>query len=563
MADTSQNRRGRGLGGPQRKVLRWGPLCLLCLGSLAVLAGCGPKNYKEDADRRVYDIIDRQWDPAFGTKANYRIGDVPPGPNDIQIANAIPASGVLTLPYALSLATAHNREYQTQKDRLYAVALDLRLIRHGYETQLFGGGSAFYSRLSDTTGQESKGEIVQTEANLGFNRLLPTGTLVGTKVATAWADVLAGDGRRGLTSIFSAVITQPLLRGSDPRIVLEPLTQAERNTLYEIRAFNRFRKVLAVTVVTQYFLALEQDDYIRSAQAYHDALAQLHDQVVKLAAIGLVQGLEADQIRQDMLKARDALLVAQRKYGLCLDQLKLTLTLPMAGEFQLDVGLMDALRTHGLPAPEIALKEAVETALCRRLDVTNSADAVLDAQRAVYVAADRLRADLRLHAAVDVDTRGNRAVTIGPVLDLPLDRVPEQHVYRRALIGVEARRRDYDQLADTVRLEVRDAHRKLVETAARYRAASDGLEIAQMRAKKASVLMRYGQASSRRVLDALGDLFDARSVAANMLIEYAIATLSFYRDTEALQVRPDGMWEQGPGLPVTAERTASVLPTAR
>ena len=306
---------------------------------------------RQDADQRVYDIIDRQWDPAFGPKANYRIGDVPPGPNDLQIENAVPASGVLTLPYALSLATAHNREYQTEKELLYTTALDQRLIRHGYETQLFGGGSIFYTHLSDAEGQEHKSDIVQTEANVGFNRLLPIGTLVSTQVATAWADVLAGDGRRGWTAIFSALITQPLLRGSDPRIVLEPLTQAERNTLYQIRTFNRFRKVLVVTVVTQYFLALEQDDLIHNAQAYHEALDQLHGQVVRLAAAGLVQGLEADQIRQDMLKARDALLVAQRKYGLCLDQLKLTLALPMTGEFQLDVGLMDALRTHGLPRP--------------------------------------------------------------------------------------------------------------------------------------------------------------------------------------------------------------------
>ena len=91
-----------------------------------------------------------------------------------------------------------------------------------------------------------------------------------------------------------------------------------------------------------------------------------------------------------------------------------------------------------------------------------------------------------------------------------------------------------------------------METAERYQVASDGLGIAQTRAKKASVLMHYGQASSRRVLDALGDLYDARNVASNALVEYAIATLDFYRDTEALQVRPDGMWEQGPDLPVSS-----------
>jgi outer membrane protein TolC len=344
--------------------------------------------------------------------------------------------------------------------------------------------------------------------------------------------------------------------------VLEPLTQAERNTLYEIRAFNRFRKTFAVDVATQYFRALELHDITRNAQAYYDALAELHGLVVKLAGAGLVPGFEADQVRQDMLRARDALIVAQTKYGRSLDEFKLTLALPMAAEFQLDVGLLEVLRTHGLPPPEVALNEAIETALCRRLDVTNSADAVLDAQRAVYVAADSLRADLRLKTKVDVDTRGDGALSVGPMLDLPLDRVPEQHVYRKALIRLQERHRDYDRLADTVRLEVRDAHRRLQETAERYRVAGDGLRTAQTRSRKATVLMRYGQASSRRVLDALGDLYDARNVAANALVEYAIATLSFYRDTEALQVRPDGMWQEGPNIPVSSMKTMTNIPTA-
>jgi len=406
--------------------------------------------------------------------------------------------------------------------------------------QLFGGAGAFYSHAS-AAGMTS--DVIQAEANFGFNRLLAAGAQIATNVATAWADVLAGEGPRGLRSVFSAALAQPLLRGSDPRIVLEPLTQAERNTLYQIRAFNRFRKVFAVAVATQYLRALELQDSTHNTQAYYDALAALHGRVVKLVTAGWLQGLEADQIHQDMLRARAALIVAQRKHQQALDEFKLTLALPIAAEFQMDLGLLEALRTHGLPPPELALEDAVETALCRRLDLTNSADAVLDAHRAVHVAADRLRADLRLTAAVEVDTRGNRAVTVGPVLDLPLDRVPEQHVYRLALLVVEERRRGYDHLADTIRVEVRDAHRKLLATAARYQVASEGLATAQMRSRKASVLLQHGQASSRRVLDALGDLYDARSAATNALVEYAIALLDFYRDTEALQVRPDGTYD--------------------
>jgi outer membrane protein TolC len=543
----------------------WLRLGLSCLGSLLVLAGCGPKNYKRDADERVYRIIDQKWEPEFGTKANYRISDVPPGPNDIQIANAVPASGLLTLPYALALATAHSREYQTQKDRLYKAALDLRLVEHGYETQLFGGGSVLY--INDRNNLRRKRpatEIIQTEANVGFNRVLATGTQIGTRVATGWADVLAGRGISGWNSIFSAVVAQPLLRGSDPMIVLEGLTQAERDTLYQIRAFNRFRKTFAVAVATQYFRALELYDITQNTRAYHDALVALESQVVKLASAGLVQKLEVDQVQQDVLRARDMLIVAQKKYEQALDQFKLTLALPMAAEFRIDTGLVDTLKQRGLPYPEFAIDEAVETALCRRLDMANRADAVLDAQRVVYVAADSLRADLRLTGKIDIDTHGDRKIAAGPILDLPLDRVPEQHDYRIALIGLEERRRQYDELADTVRLEVRDAHRKLVETAERYKASSEGLEKAQTRIKRASVLMRYGQASSRRVLDPLHDLYDARNAATNALVEYAIATLNFYRDTEALQVRPDGMWEQGPELPVSSVKTtANASTTAR
>ncbi len=538
MTDRSQNRRWRGL-------------CLLGLGSLLVLAGCGPKNYKADADKRVYDAIERKWDPKFGTPANYRIRDVAPDANDLQIENAVPASGIVTLPCALALATAHNREYQTQKEQLYTAALDLRLVRHGYETQLFGGGSVLYLRDGDD-------RAVQTEANLGFNRLLATGTQISTRIAIAWADVLAGTGRQGWTSIFGAAITQPLLRGSDRRVVMERLTLAERTTLYQIRTFNRFRKTFAVAVAAQYLRALELYDVARNTRDYLDALTALESRARKVVAAGLIPSLEVAQIQQDVLKARDSLVLAQKEYERSLDQLKLTLALPIASDFQLDVGLLNALRQHGIPQPEIVLNEAIEGALCARLDVTNSADAVLDAQRAVFVAADSLRADLRLTGSLDVNTRGDQAIAAGPVLDLPLDRVPEQHVYRKALIALEARSREYDLLADTVRLEVREAHRKLTETAERYQILSAALTTAQARDKRASALMQYGQASSRRVLDALNDLYDARNAATDALMDYAVATLNFYRDTEALQVRPDGMWREGPDLPVSSMKAMQI-----
>jgi hypothetical protein len=44
-------------------------------------------------------------------------------------------------------------------------------------------------------------------------------------------------------------------------------------------------------------------------------------------------------------------------------------------------------------------------------------------------------------------------------------------------------------------------------------------------------------------------------------VEYSIATLEFYRDTETLQVRPDGMWEaKGLDIPVAQSAPATAEP---
>ena len=503
---------------------------------LVLIAGCGPKNYKKDADERVYSIIDQKWESDFGAPANYRVNDVAPSAGDIQIDATAPTAGVLTLPQAVAIATAHNREYQGEKELLYTTALDLRLVRHEFETSLFGGGRAFYSG-------DGTDEAIGLEANVGFNRLLATGTQIAARLATAWTQVLLGTADSGMSSVFTAAVTQPLLRGSDPAVVLDKLTQAERDTLYQIRAFNRFRKTFVVWVITQYYRALDLQDLAQNAEDHYNALATLHGQVATLVSRGRVPSLEADRLHQEMLQVQDTLILARKEYDRFLDQFKITLGLTTTTEFRIDTAVFDTWVEQGIPEPDIVLDQTVDVALLRRLDMANSADAVLDAQRAVHVAADNLRADLKIGGNLDIDTEGDASGTAEAILDLPLDRVAEQDIYRRALIALEQRRRDYDLQADTVRLEVREAYRKLEETAQRYRVLSEAKTLSQERLGRTMLLLQYGRASSRRVLTAQQDLYAAENDATDALTDYAVAVLDFYRDTGILQVRPDGMWD--------------------
>ncbi len=517
---------------------------LFCLCLLLPLAGCATKDYKADADERVYKIIDEKWQDDFGGKANYRISDVAPGPNDIQIGRAIVASDILTLAEAVAMATAYNRDYQLQKEMLYTKALDLRLTRHDFENQFFGGASGSYNADGDN-------ETIGVDANVGFNRMLAQGAYISTKIAVAWVDVLTGNLRSGLTSIFNVTVTQPLLRGYGRKVATENLTQAERDTLYQVRSFNRYRKSFVVSIISRYYLILQQYDMVRNAEENYNTLSWLYEKVEKLANAGRVPLLELDRVRQDRLKARDEYIKEQRDYRQLLDEFKIFLSLPPTADFRLDENELETLKTMVRTGSDFSEEEAIETALLSRLDLTNSADAVIDAQRKVYVAADALRAELNLVGSAsaassrvaDRNTLGSldERYGLGFELDLPLDRVPEQNVYRKTLITLNQRQREYEQAADTVKLEIRQSHRDLNEAAERYKVYSEGLELARKRFDNTYKLLQYGRASSRRVLDAQNDLFDARNAATEAMVNYAIAMLNFYRDSGVLRVRPDGM----------------------
>jgi len=617
--------------------------------------GCSqrsPASYKAQADRQVYSIIEKKWQDDFGSRSNYKVSDTEPLPGDIQIEKAIPAGGVLTLPQAVAIATAHNRQYQTQREVLYTTVLDLTLFRHEFETQFFSGARQGY-------GKEGNQEGVGGELDFGFDWLLASGARIGTKVGLAWFDVLTGDLKGGLASILSATVTQPLLRGSDRKVVMENLTQAERNALYQIRLFNRFRKTFVVAVISQYYLALQSLDAVKNAENNYNSITELYAKVEKLANAGRLPLIELERVRQEKLQAKDTLVQAQKEYKQVLDEFKLwQLSLPPSVEFQLDVNELKALSIVSKPVfPEIKqqsnqdmsqeasalleeelelmalarLDEAdgsriqdtpaqlgrmyqqvpdelkinpaspvdaelrpdteneaafsetdvVETALALRLDLANKADAIYDAERKVQVAADGLRGELNLFAGVDVTSlagaselpgvgaldddlvadrdrsnplkrlRDNNPLRsfqdeseIGIDLELPLDRAVEQSIYRKALITLSLRKREYEEMVDLVTLEVRQAYRDLTKAAECYRIQLQNLELAQKRFTNALLLMQYGRASSRRVLNAQRDLFDAQNASTEALVGYTVATLSFYRDTGTLQVRPDGMWQR-------------------
>ena len=531
------------------KLLCWG----LCAAVVLGMAGaCSPEYHKQDADKEVYKIIDSKWQDSFGQKVNYTITDASPSHNDIKIEKVVPPSSIITLAQAVAMATAHNRDYQGQKEELYLTALALTGQRHKYTQQWFGTIDARYIKDSEDEKLEMKGAGDKKGTKLGFEQLLADGAVVSTSIAIDWARYLTGDPRTTLGSVLSATITQPLLRGAGRRIAQENLTQAERNVLYQIRSFNRYRKTFVVSIVTDYYKVLQQRDTVTNAENDYKMALASKERLEMEAAAGRKNPYEVDQAEQRVLTAGDSYVRAQQRYEQQLDEFKIRLSLPTDAEVELDQNELRALETIGISEPDYSLDAATETALLQRLDLANSIDKIDDALRKAMVAADGLGAELNLVGGISVDSREKTDLDrlqfhegtykLGFEADLPLDRKEERNVYRKALITLEQQQREYENDEDKVKLDVRQAYRQLQEAAERYRIQENSLELAEKRVESNTLLLEAGRLTTRDLLDSQDDLLIAQNSLTDALVKHAIAKLNFFQDIGILQVRPDGMW---------------------
>jgi outer membrane protein TolC len=523
-----------------------------CAAVICVIAaGCSREHYKSEADDEVYKIINNKWQKDFGKKANYKVSDVPASPNDVE-AEAV-TSGIISLSDAVARATASNRDYQKQKESLYLTALDLTLARHQFARQWFGTIDASYNKGNDVISGENF-ETANSDAQVGFNQLLADGGVISANIAMDWARFLTGDPRTTLGSVLTASFTQPLLRGAGREIAQENLTQAERDVLYQIRSFNRFRQSFAVSIISDYYFVLQQRDAVTNAENNYKRVAESAARMAMEAEAGRRNRFEVDQAEQNVLNSKNDYIRAVERYEQQLDEFKIRLSLPTDANVILDQNELRALEAMGVSEPNYMVEAAIETAMVSRLDLANSFDGVDDAVRKVKVAANGLGADLNLVGSAAVNSTERTEFerlqfhkgdySFGVEADLPLDRKAERNIYRESLILLQQRQREYDNSVDEVKLDVRQAYRQLQESAERYKIQKNSTELAAKRVESTSLLLEAGRLTARDLLDAQTALLQAQNGLTAALVDHTIAKMSFFRDVGILQVRPDGMWEE-------------------
>ncbi|MBN2450382.1 MAG: TolC family protein, partial [Lentisphaeria bacterium] len=245
-----------------------------------------------------------------------------------------------SLVEALQVAARNSREFQDAKDRVFRAALALDLERDEFRRTFTGMLSGLFDTQDIARGRRNG---FLGEADGSVERRFRNGVELSGAIAFDLAKVLTQERSSALGALADVSITIPLLRGAGRRITEEPLRQAERNLLYAIHDFERFKQGFAVDVASEYLGILREQRRVRNQEDNYKRLVASSRRARRLSDSGRRQEFEFDQAVQNELRAREnwisSILSTQRN----LDRFKMTLGLPPDAKVELRDEELDSL----------------------------------------------------------------------------------------------------------------------------------------------------------------------------------------------------------------------------
>ena len=358
---------------------------ILCVAVFFLFfTGCSRRYLEESADKEVYRIIDEK----KKTVKAETLPDVAISITDRVNSETI----VLELKDAIVRAVESNRTYKSMQEDVYMNILDLTYQRYLFGTRYSLGGNLNWNK--------GDGESVSGSVSFGLLRWLAAGTQITFDITKDFIRYLTGDKNTDIQTIISTDILQPLLRGAGRKIAQEDLVQAERNAIYEIRSFTRYRKSFSIDTAEKFLQLLLIRNRTENYKNNYESLKSTRERIEMLAQAGRIASFQVDQAKQNEYAAYQRWVNAENSYNSQLDSFKIFLGLPTESRLLLDEELLDHLVESGLSTAEFNVKEAIRNALSRRLDLLTDYDSVEDAKRGITIALDKLKPRVDLTASV-------------------------------------------------------------------------------------------------------------------------------------------------------------------
>lgn len=491
---------------------------------------------------------------------------------------------VFGLHNALAYAMRHGRELQDAKEDLYLAALDLSLERHLWTPQFVVEATADYEEFADRdtasrggstggierTGNGSGGgagagtmfsssdeldRAFETVSEAAVTQRLRYGGTVSARVIHRLMRDVSDRVSKGESAQVILQADVPLLRGAG-QVAYEGRYVAERELIYAVRTFERFRRSFLTGVATDYFNLQQAKAAIDNTFKSYQSRKRDWEKAEFIHRVGRSRTIfEAPRARANFRRAEADLVSAKERYESALDRFKILVGMPV--EALLDVVDQSAdQESNALDAllPPIDQSTAVEVAVGCRLDLLTSADQVNDARRGIVVSRNAILPELNVTGSLALasnPTRGLDDVSLNhdrttwqAGLQLSMDdRKRERNDYRSALLSQRRAERDYELMMDNVRADVRRALRRIAQQENLRMIQALNVKENETRLEAARAQFDLGKSTNQDVVDAETELLRARNAYAAAVAAYRVAILEFRRDTGTLRVSDDGRWE--------------------
>lgn len=152
-----------------------------------------------------------------------------------------PKPFLLDMAQIVQLGFLNSREFQVQREELYLTCLALTAERFAFIAQPYLTEVAVRQRAARQSTLGRRNRWLST-TNTGFTKLFSTGALLLFNFANQTIYNLGHNAGFSSISNINLDFVQPFLAGGGRAVALEPLTQAERDVVYAIRQFYRFRQ---------------------------------------------------------------------------------------------------------------------------------------------------------------------------------------------------------------------------------------------------------------------------------------------------------------------------------
>ncbi len=550
-----------------------------------LLAGCSSQYFRNSADKQAYGIIKsksplvQNAEPQF-TIEQTNLPSLEAFPINTNVQDFLGPDGqrengarLLRLEDALALAVKESRSYQSRKEQLYLSALSLTLARHQFAPIFSASGTVNYQvqteqavtlGIDELTGQVTpiySDSLVEQHQVTGSGDISASWLIrdVGRITAAFTTDALRFVSRVAppdpnfvTSSQLSAMFTRPLLRNAGFMSEKEALIQAERQLLYDLRDFTRYRKDFSVQIATAYYGVLRARDGVRNSFLNLETSRKNAERSRALAQEGRITQSDLGRLEQQVLSTEGTWIEAVRNYKQSLDNFKIQLGLEVDANVVLDDHELETLQIRH---PNISVEDSIQVALVARLDLLNAKDEFEDAERKVKVAQNSLKPQVDLAAAVAINSApshdsfempdpGRYRWNAGLVIDPALDRVAERNTYRASLISRNRAARAVVQQEDDIRLQVRDSWRTLDQARRNYEISEVGVSLSERRVEEQNLLAELGRAKAQDQVDAQNDLINAKNLRTQALVTHTIARLQFWNNLGILYIKDNGQWEE-------------------